>query len=88
MCLFNYGLLSKTILDASSLEEEIRKIGGNLEKEILPLIELAKWSGKLTESDFAVLKKPEPSRGWQCSRDLFPEESLATIRSRYEIGDK
>lgn len=78
----------KTILDALSLKEEIGKIGGNLEKEILPLIELAKWSGTLTEPDFTVLKKPDPSRGWQWSRDLFPEESLAVIRSRYEIGDK
>jgi len=78
----------QTILDAPSLDREIRKIGGDLEKEMLPLIELARWSGGLSDRDFILLKKPDPGGAWQWSRDLFSEESLTTIRSRYENGDK
>lgn len=78
----------QTILDASSLENEIRKIGNDLEREIHPLVELAKWAGSLGESDFVMLSSPDASRAWQWSRDLFPEASLSDMRNRYERGDK
>lgn len=76
------------ILDASSLEREIRKIGGDLEREILPLVELAKWTAGLGDSEFTQLGTPDASRAWQWSRDLFPQESLRSIRERYERGEK
>lgn len=78
----------QTILDASTLENEIRKIGNDLEREILPLVELAKWANSLDESGFVRLSSPAPQRAWQWSKELFPEESLSDIRNRYERGDK
>lgn len=78
----------KTILDVSSLKDEIGKIGGQLEKEILPLIELAKWSKNLTEDKFVLLKSPSKLHAWKWSKDLFQEEALDILRKRFEQGDK
>lgn len=77
----------QTILDAS-LENEVRKIGGDLEQEIVPLVELAKWANSLDESSFVRLLSPDTSRAWQWSKELFPEESLNDLRNRYERGDR
>ena len=78
----------QTILDVSSLESEIRKIGNDLEREILPLVELAKWANSLDKSNFVRLSSPDPQRAWQWSKDFFPEDSLSDLRNRYERGDK
>jgi hypothetical protein len=78
----------ETILDASSLENEIRKIGNDLEREILPLVELAKWAGKLTGPDYIQLKSSDANRSWQWLKELFPEDSLSVLRNRYEPGEK
>lgn len=76
----------KTCLNASSLEGEIKKIGGDIEKEILPLVELAKWSGSLNKGDFVTLLTPDVNGAWVWSQDLFPENSLDSIRERYQRG--
>lgn len=78
----------QTILDASSLESEIRKIGNDLESEVLPLVELAEWVRTLSNSDYIRLASPDVNRAWQWSRELFPEDSLNQLRNRYEVGDK
>ncbi len=78
----------ETLLDATSLEGEIRKINGELEREILPLIELAKFAGRLSDSDYIQLKSPITNRSWQWSKAFFPEDSLDDMRKRYERGDK
>jgi hypothetical protein len=78
----------QTILDASSLENEIKKIGNELEREILPLVELAKWASRLTDPDYVQLTSPDANRSWQWSKELFPEDSLSDLRNRYERGEK
>ncbi len=78
----------ETLLDASSLEKEIRNIGNNLERELLPLVELAKWAQSLDESSFIRLSSLNKHRAWQWSKDLFPEGSLKDLQNRYECGDK
>lgn len=81
----------QTILDASSLENEIRKIGNDLEREILPLVELAKWANSLNASQLrhavnpghtvcvAVVKRTF-SRG-------FPERYAQPVRTRRQACD-
>jgi len=78
----------ETILDSLSLEGEIRKIGNDLEREMMPLVELAKWAIRLKPSDFIKLKTPDATRAWQWGRELFPDGSLNEMRTRYERGDK
>jgi hypothetical protein len=78
----------ETLLDANSLESEIEKIGNDLEREISPLVELAKWAGALSENDFFRLACPDPSRAWQWSKELLPADSVDDLRQRYERGDK
>ena len=78
----------ETILDASSLENEIRKIGNDLQREVLPLVELAKWAVSVDESGFVMLSSPDASRAWQWSKQLFPDEPLMDMRNRYERGEK
>ncbi len=75
----------KILLDALSLEGQIEKIGGELEKEILPLVELTKWSSTLSAADFLTLAAGPT---WQWSRDLFPANALENIRGRYERGHR
>lgn len=78
----------ETLLDANSLESEINKIGNDLEREISPLVELAKWAGALDENDFIRLACPDPSRAWQWSKERLPADSVDDLRQRYERGDK
>jgi len=78
----------ETILDASSLVNEIREIGNDLEREILPLVELATWANSLEESDFVKLSCPDPQRVWTWSKNLFPANSLNDLKERYERGEK
>ncbi len=78
----------ETLLDANSLESEINKIGTYLEREMYPLIELAKWAGALNDSDFVLLARPDSSRAWQWSKELLPADSIDDLRQRYERGDK
>ncbi len=78
----------KTILDKTSLETEIKKISGDLERDILPLVLLAKWADSCKETDYVLVEKPDPSRGWQWNKDLFTAESLINIRNKYDYGDR
>jgi hypothetical protein len=78
----------ETILDTSSMEREIRKIGNDLQRETLPLVELAKWANSLDESSFVRLSSPDTKRAWQWSKELFPEDSLIDLQNRYERGDR
>lgn len=78
----------KTILDTNSLESEIKKIGNDLEREISPLVDLAKWAGALDEDDFIRLECPDPSRAWQWSKALIPVDSVDDLRQRFDKGDK
>lgn len=78
----------RTILDASSLEDEIKKLGGDLERVTFPHVELAKWANSLSDSGFVRLSSPDPQRGWQWSKELFPVESLSDLRNRYERGER
>lgn len=78
----------ETLLDARSLESEIRKIGGDLEREMSPLVELAKWACDLNENDFIQLARPDSSRAWQWAKELIPADSVDELRQRYERGDK
>ena len=78
----------KTVLDANSLESEIQKIGGDLEREMAPIIELAKWAGSLREEDFVQLSCPSSQRAWQWSKDLFSPDSIDDLRMGYERGDR
>jgi hypothetical protein len=78
----------QTILDSASLENEIKKIGNDLEREILPLVELAKWAGKLTDPDYIKFKSTDTNRSWQWSKELLPEDCLSELRNRYEGGEK
>ncbi len=70
------------------MEREIRKIGNDLQRETLPLVELAKWANSLDESSFVRLSSPDTKRAWQWSKELFPEDSLIDLQNRYERGDR
>lgn len=75
----------ETILDKSSLDQEIKKIGGDLEQEILPLVELARWATSIKETDYLLLNK---APGGQWSKDVFPGDVLDEMRKRYEQGER
>ncbi len=75
----------QTVLDARSLRTEVEKIGGDIEKEVSPLYELAAWANKLGESDYVKVGAPE---GWKWAEAMFPSESLALMRSRFENGHR
>ena len=77
-----------TRLDANSLEIEIRKIGNDLESEMSPLIELAKWASAFDANGFVQLNRSESSRAWQWSKTLLPAETVDNLRQRYERGEK
>jgi hypothetical protein len=78
----------QTVLDASSLGNEITKIGNDLEREILPLVELAKWAGRLSDPDYIQLKSLDADRPWQWSKELFLADSLSDLQNRYERGER
>ncbi|MGI6455589.1 MAG: hypothetical protein ACOX5R_08185 [bacterium] len=77
-----------TVLEANTLESELRKIGNDLEHELLPVIELARWAGSLNESDYFLLNAPSNTHAWEWSKDLFPDSLLPAMRNRYEQGEK
>ncbi len=77
----------ETLLDAKSLEGEIRKIGSDLEHEALPLVDLAKWAMNLQDADFLSLKHPDDTT-WQVKPELFPNDSVQAVRERYERSEK
>lgn len=78
----------ETLLDAKSLESEIRKFGNELEQEMSSLVELAKWAGSLDKNGLVRLARTDTSRAWQWSKELFPMDSIEDLRLRYERGDK
>ena len=75
----------RTILDAKSLTDEVRKIGGDIEKEVLPLCELGKWANSLNEGAYVRL---EPPQEWNWADSMFPPDSLPGIRSAFEKGER
>lgn len=75
----------QTILDAESLPKEVRQIGGDLEKEVLPLCELGAWATQLSESRYIML---EPPQSWQWADSMFPSDSLSSIRNAFVKGER
>ncbi len=75
----------ETLLDAKSLTKEVKRIGGDLEREVLPLCELAIWAGRLKESDYFQVESPQ-DRKWTDA--MFPLDSLAETRKLFERGER
>lgn len=78
----------ETRLDSDSLETEIQKMGNDLERDILPLVDLAKWARGRQESAFVKLETPDPNRAWEWTRELLGEHPVKDLRQRYERGEK
>ncbi|HPU96974.1 MAG TPA: hypothetical protein PLO53_03355, partial [Candidatus Hydrogenedentes bacterium] len=76
----------KTVyLEAKTLKSELRKIGGPLEQEIMPLCELSEWANQLSEERYIRLRMPAD---WQWTADMFPPQSIETLREKLDRGEK
>jgi hypothetical protein len=76
----------ETILDAKSMGTDLRRLGGDLEAELLPLVEMATWAVNLGGNEFITLNTAQGA--WQWSPDLFPIDCLPAIREKYERGER
>jgi len=77
----------RSILDAESLASEVEGIGGELADDIVPLIRLAEWAEALPEHKTLEINMPEPTRRWQWSSELIPEEARASLSEALEKGE-
>ena len=77
----------ESILDNRLIRKEVKKIGNDLEEEIVPLLDLTEWAVNLDESDFYRLIPPDTERRWIWSKSLFPENVLQSLRDRFESGE-
>lgn len=78
----------KTILDANTVDSELNKIGADLEEELLPLLELARWARDAGKREIVNLNMAKADRALRWSSELFPAEDLKAIRERHEKGDR
>jgi len=78
----------KTILDAKTVDSELNKIGEDVEKDLLPLLELSRWARDAAKSEIVTLNMPNPYQALRWSTELFPTEDLKSIREPYEKGDR
>jgi hypothetical protein len=78
----------KTVLDSTSLLEELARIGGDLEMELRPLVALSDWAAKLKDADRLVLKAQAADRAWEWSDSLFPAGSIEGMRKNFLSGER
>ena len=76
-----------TILDSDNVEGAIKGIGGEIENEMMPLIQLAKWAREAPISATISTLMPDTTKGWQWSKDLFSQEALDKLKTLYFHGD-
>ena len=77
-----YRLINSTSLIDSALE-----VGGIDEANRLARVELAEWAAKCSESDFLHLR-PCPNHNSKWSDELFPNEMIPQLRTRFLSGQK
>jgi len=70
------------VLRGENLENEIRR--RDCLRDLLPLIELARWGLDPEEDAVAVLALPEASRAPKFTEDLFDASDLQRLRRRYD----
>lgn len=78
----------KTDLDSQNLSKTLGKVGGELESEVRPLIELAEWAIKLEEKDIIHLRAQPRDKALNWSEALFPTDILDALRKRYERNER
>jgi hypothetical protein len=71
-------------LDAANIISKTGEIGGELGRDLLPMLELADWARTLPEDERTLIASPQPTRGWQWSKDLIPEEAAKALQEDIE----
>ncbi len=65
---------TEIVVSSDSLDKEILRVGGELERDLRPLIELARWSLKQNETTIPKLESPDPNRAMEWDEKLIPEK--------------
>jgi hypothetical protein len=78
----------ETVLGASSLVEDLRRIGGDVVRELLPSVELAEWVRELDDEQRVELNMPSPDLAWAWSDELIPPEVLESLSEAYQNGER
>lgn len=71
---------SEFTLEANTIVQRIKSIGGNYAREILPIVELAEWAQTRTINEFIALEPPPENNAQVWSDALVPKEVATQIR--------
>lgn len=70
----------ETALDSNAMIRSVEAIGGNLARELLPIMNLAEWAQTRTPADFHSLIAPPVDHAQNWSADLVPTNVVDHIR--------
>ena len=69
-------------VDKKSLDNELHRIGGDLERQLGPVIELARWSLEQGTETIPKMKKPPLRTAMQWDANLIPDELNSILTHR------
>lgn len=78
----------KAVLDARNLRGEINRIGGELAKEMNPVIDLAQWAQNLIPDQVVKLLMPSADRALRWESALFSEDVTKFLHDAFITGER
>lgn len=79
---------TEIIVTKDSLDKEVQQIGGDLERDLRPLIDLARWSLGEGTTTIPKLESPDPSSAMQWDEGLIPEELRPHLTKRLMSNER
>lgn len=78
----------KAVLGCESIRDEINRIGGELAKELNPLIDLAQWAREVGQNQVVALLAPPVDSALRWEPSLFSEDATKRLRDVFAKGEK
>lgn len=79
---------TEIMVEKDSLDEEIKKIGGELERDLVPLVGLARWSLGQDEGTIPKLEAPDASKAMVWDEKLISETLRPLLAKRLMSNER
>ncbi len=71
-----------------SLDKEIQQVGGELERDLRPLIDIARWSLEQDSTKIPKLESPDPRKAMEWDEKLIPKELRPHLTKQYMSNER
>ncbi len=78
----------RTVLDASTLIDEVSRLDSTWAGNLKPLIELADWARSMEDDKRVTIAKPPDNQACRWTEALFTDDQIQGLRSGFYAGEK